>query len=76
VVRHDFWHAPRYLIVEPPGNFDDDPLVLVYTRDEILKDYFEYWSAKMRLVGKDELISEQNCIEDWIIVNYAEAVHD
>ena len=33
--------------------------------------YYPYWKRKMREAGKHELISLENCIEDWVIVNWA-----
>ena len=41
------------------------------SEQDILNEYWEYWSEKMRSVGKAELISEERCIEDWCIVNWA-----
>lgn len=40
---------------------------------EILQDYQAYWEDKMiQKYGKDSnLISEENCIEDWVVVNWA-----
>ncbi len=43
-----------------------------YTRKEILDRYWECW--KQEMVNKygegHSLISEANCIEDWMIVNW------
>lgn len=41
------------------------------TEQEILNLYFPHWSEQMKLRGKEELISEEHCLEDWIIVNWA-----
>lgn len=42
-----------------------------YTRREILASYFPYWSAEMQRIGKAAQISEQACVDDWIVVNWA-----
>ena len=41
------------------------------TEDEILESYYPYWSARLREVGKEHLISNRRCIEDWCIGNWA-----
>ena len=44
---------------------------IVKTEKEILDSCWEYWSAKMKALGKEDMISEKACIEDWIVVNWA-----
>jgi len=39
---------------------------------DILDYYWDWWSGKMKEVGKQELISEERCIEDWCVVHWAE----
>ena len=46
------------------------------TDDEIIKDYFPYWKEQMIKVGKEDLISHENCIEDFVVVHWAWEVHD
>lgn len=46
------------------------------TRAEVLALYFDWWSEQMRKAGKDDLISEEGCIEDFIVVHWAEVVRD
>lgn len=43
---------------------------------QILRDYYPWWKSQMEKRGKQDLISEESCIEDWIVVNWAEADHD
>lgn len=45
-----------------------------YTEEQILIDYFPYWAKKVREVGREHMISAENCIEDWVAVNWAEEV--
>ena len=44
----------------------------VYVTDEqIIKEYFPWWSKKMREVNREHLISEEHCIEDFCAVHWA-----
>lgn len=55
----------------------DEPLEI--TDQQILYDYWCYWECKMtQKFGYDDLrITHENCIEDWIAVNWAwEKKHD
>jgi hypothetical protein len=41
------------------------------TDDEILQFYWDYWSTGMKRIGKDREISEERCIEDWVVIHWA-----
>ena len=41
------------------------------TEDQILEEYWDYWCGRMRHVHKEDMISKERCIEDWITVNWA-----
>lgn len=41
------------------------------SRQEILKVYFNYWCKRMKIVGREHLITEENCIEDFCTVHWA-----
>lgn len=41
------------------------------TRDEILEQYWEYWTSQMKRIGKEDLISEDNCITDFMVIHWA-----
>lgn len=67
-----------YTYITPDKDFN--PLVITKTEDEIIEEYWEYWKAQMRLsvlkpntaaYKKPELITRENCIMDWITVNWA-----
>ena len=62
----------KYSIISPDesGNCIEE----VYTEKEILDSYFESWCKRMREVGKENQISEANCLEDWIVINWAKEV--
>jgi hypothetical protein len=66
----DYTPERRWSYVEPT---DDGvtPVEVTMTEKEILDIYWEYWSVKMREVGKEDQISEKACVDDWIVVNWA-----
>lgn len=43
------------------------------TEDEILDDYWNFWSDKMikKYGYGHELITKENCIHDWLVTNWA-----
>ena len=57
--------------------YEDDPedpaggITLEYTEDDIIAEYWEFWVSQLKRVGREDLISRENCIEDWIAVNWA-----
>lgn len=55
-----------------------DNRVLTISEQQILDRYWPYWYNRMvRKYGPDHhLITEQNCIDDWVIVNWAWPVED
>lgn len=62
----------RWSYAEP--DFDSEgkiisDTVVTLTEDEIIDIYFLYWSCRMIDLGKEELISEKNCIDDFIVIN-------
>ena len=63
-----------YRFVQPkdPDKDDYSPTWLYANDKKILKDYFPYWKEQMIKAGKADLISEDRCIEDWVVVNWAE----
>lgn len=57
--------------VEPTSPVDMSPKYVTLSEDEIIEQYFTYWSSSMKRVGKSEMISHQACIEDWVIIHWA-----
>ena len=41
--------------------------------EQILKEYYPYWEKRMvnKFGRGHELITEENCIEDWCVVHWA-----
>ena len=46
------------------------------TGEDILREYFDYWSGEMVKAGKSLKISEDKCIQDWCTIHYAEVLDD
>lgn len=51
-----------------------DPVTVVMTDEEVLATYYPWWSGEMKRLKRDALISEQNCIDDWVVVHWAQEV--
>lgn len=59
-----------YRHVDPDGFHD-------YTEKQILDWYWNFWSRKMKERGRpEEYITEENCIEDWVVCNWAWEIHE
>ncbi len=54
-------------------NEQGEEFPLEISREDIIKEYWPYWNKKMANKFGDghELITENNCIDDWIIVHWA-----
>ena len=57
----------KYETPNPDGSVE----TTVLTEDELIERYWDYWCEQMRKVGKEDLISRENCIEDFIVVHWA-----
>lgn len=43
----------------------------VITDQEIIDEYFDNWSEKVRNAGRDQLATKDRCIEDWVLCHFA-----
>lgn len=50
---------------------EDGDTVEILTEEEVLQSYYPYWCDRMKEVGKEELISKELCLEDWICLHWA-----
>ena len=52
-----------------------DSFVVTLSEEEIIKEYWDYWQERMiAKFGKEHIetnFSEKDCIEDWVVVNWA-----
>lgn len=44
----------------------------VYSEREILEEFWSFWSTEMKGNGHADLISYENCIQDWVAYNWAQ----
>ena len=60
-----------YSFIEP--HYLDDQIVveIVLTKEQVLKFYWQSWKERMENLGRQQYISEENCIDDFIVVNWA-----
>lgn len=58
--------------VEPGDN--DEPVVQTITEEEILRTYYPMWAGCLYGLGRANLISAKNCIEDFVTVHWAQEV--
>jgi hypothetical protein len=61
----------KFKYVEPDE--DDQVKEVILTEEDIMAEYWEFWSRKMaEKFGEDhELITQQNCLEDWLVSHWA-----
>lgn len=64
----------RYRYTEPGEH--GEPTVFTVSEQDILASYYAFWCQQMRRAGKADLISEQACIDDFVVVHWAEIVPD
>jgi len=58
-----------FIYIEPDEDFN--PITKTITDKEILRFYWDYWKSQMGRVGKQEYISEQNCVDDFCVIYWA-----
>lgn len=66
----------NWKVVEPEDELGEWTLETVYSEEMIIDEYYEFWCSMMKQRNKEHLISKQNCIEDWITVNWASKTTD
>jgi hypothetical protein len=66
-----------FTYIEPDWDSENlDPIYITKSEDEIIQEYFPYWSEQMKTVNKEHLIDREACIDDWTVVNLAWEVQD
>ena len=51
-------------------------LVYTLTEEEIIDSYYFHWSREMCRQRLDYLVTKDNCIDDWVAVNWAWEVNN
>lgn len=57
-----------------PGDDTGDVVHVIMSEGEILRRYWPYWSQKLRDLGREHLMTPRNCVDDFVVVNFAEEV--
>jgi len=67
-----------YRYSEPTDPYNDDwtPITITLSTDQILDEYYTYWSTRMLKVNKLPNCTEANCIDDWAVIHWAFPVQD
>ena len=60
----------KYWTIVFPGEFGQH-VQETWNEEQIIKSYYTYWVYKMIEAGKGDLITRQNCIDDWTVVHWA-----
>lgn len=62
----------RWKVVEPGD--DGSTVETIFTENDIIETFFEYWRKRMIENGLADQVSVENCIQDWVTVHWAERV--
>lgn len=60
----------KYYTISFPGEYGQH-VVETWSQEQILKSYYTYWNRKMFQSGNSDQVSEQACIDDWIVIHHA-----
>lgn len=61
----------KYWTIAFPGEFGQH-VVETWSEDQIIKSYYTYWATKMiKNHSNGDVISREQCIEDWCTVHWA-----
>jgi len=54
-------------------NEQDEEFPVEVSRETIIKEYWPFWEKRMidKFGVGHELITEDNCIDDWVVVHWA-----
>lgn len=60
----------KYYTICFPGEYGQN-VVETWSEEQILKSYYAHWTHKMVQANKHDQVSEQQCIDDWVVVHWA-----
>lgn len=61
----------KYYSFSEPGENDLQFVKTVMSEKEILDEYWNYWTDRMKQGGFANQISKERCIEDWCMIHWA-----
>lgn len=62
----------RYFSFVVPDDNELEVTKLIYSEEEILAEFWQFWTTEMKGNGYADLISRENCIQDWVAYNWAQ----
>lgn len=60
----------KYYTIAYPGEFGQH-VQETFSEDQIIQSYYKYWYSRMVQANRHDMISRENCIDDWIVVHWA-----
>lgn len=60
----------KYWTIVFPGEFGQH-VQETWSEEQIIKTYYNPWSQKMIIAGKNDMINRDQCIDDWVCVHWA-----
>lgn len=61
----------RYWLYVEPAGASSEPVFVIMSDKAVLAQYWDYWCMRMRTVGREEEINEEDCILDWAVLHWA-----
>lgn len=52
----------------------DEPVEVIVTEDQIRNEFYPWWQTQMAKVNKAHLVSFDSCVEDFVVVHWAEEI--
>lgn len=62
----------RYYSYIIPDDNETEITKIIYSEQEVLEEFWEYWCTEMRGNGYADLITKENCISDWTALHWAQ----
>ena len=60
----------KYYKISFPGEFGQH-VDEIWNEDQIIDSYFRHWCTNMIQCGRGDQVSQERCIDDWIVVHWA-----
>lgn len=76
LVRKGSGAMKKYSFVEPLYGCSFVTLEVVMTEEDIIDYYYDAWCGRLRLMNREDQISRENCIEDFVIGHRAVECED
>lgn len=61
-----------WIITEPVSATSSEPVYFIYSDQAVIDEYWNYWTGRMKQVGKEHMLDRETCIMDWATVHWAQ----